>query len=309
MKRVGWWHFELTVPNDWDIAAQGASHQTEVFSLADKYSVRLEVKLEKVPLRKAKGLEELLEGYQRVWERRLKELAKSSGQQLELKHTHKEEVTICGHRGVFWVFRVARAPMSAAIWYCEWSERVVALTFTPRTIGEETFLRELLPGVKCHYSFSGERALWSTLLYDIHLPQKYRLLLAKFTALSSYCVFCDQEGREYVIVGYSGLTSFIGGKFKGGVKDWFERELLKVSSKLREQLPRVKFSREGEHAIKVRGVSRVLLRPSRVAVGRAWYDEKIDRYVAALAHFPAAKEQEAQALLADLVEQLKTPKV
>ncbi|MCC6049357.1 MAG: hypothetical protein LM580_01545, partial [Thermofilum sp.] len=69
-KRVGWWRFEIDVPRDWDIVAQGKSRDAEVFRLADSASVRLEVLLEKTPFEKAKGADELLESYKKSWERR-----------------------------------------------------------------------------------------------------------------------------------------------------------------------------------------------------------------------------------------------
>ncbi|MEM4679529.1 MAG: hypothetical protein QXL98_01160 [Thermofilaceae archaeon] len=307
MKRVGWWHFELMVPTEWDIAAQGGSRSVQVFRLADSaYSVRLEVSLEKVPFEKAKSAEELLDAYRKSWEKKIEELRKKEGIEAELKHVSKDEVSVKGHRILLWAFRIGGAPMMAAVWYCEKSERAVSLTFTPRSGGDEGLFRSILDTVRCHYDSPSERALWSTLLFDLYLPQAFGLVSAKFASTATYCLFTDSEQEKYLLAGYSGLASFTLGRYKKGLKEWFEKEIMKDAIKnFRQQPPKVKFTEESESVITFSGVSFALTRKGRrVFLGRVWHDRKIDRILAAAVLYPALSTEEAKNALNDLVAQL-----
>lgn len=308
MKRVGWWHFELNVPRDWDIVAQGQSRDVEVFRLADSASVRLEVSLEKTPFEKAKSVDELLEAYRKNWEKRLREFKKSEGVEAELKHAFKEDIDVYGHRGALWGFRVGGAPMMAAVWYCEKSERSISLTFTPRSPNEKDLFLTILKSSVCHFSSAAERALWSTLLFDIRLPQKYRLVAAKFTALSSYCVFEDPEGLEYLLVGYSGLASVVLDRYKKGLREWFEKNILKESLRsLRAEIPKLKYEKENDDMIKFKGETFSLLKSKRkIFIGKIWLDKRIDRILTNGAYFPINKSEEASKILEDLFDQMRS---
>jgi hypothetical protein len=305
-KRVGWWRFEIDVPRDWDIVAQGKSRDAEVFRLADSASVRLEVLLEKTPFEKAKGADELLESYKKSWERRLGDLKKREGVEAELKHAFKERVEVCGHKGVLWGFRVGGALMIAALWYCEKSERSVALTFTPRSLDEKDSFLAMLKSCKCHYASASEKALWSLLLFDVRLPQKYDLAAAKFTTLSSFCTFEDPEGGEYLVVGYSGLATAILERYKKGLREWFEKNILKEAFRnLHVEIPKIKYE-ESEDALSYRGETFSFIKSKRkVLIGRIWHDKRIDRILANGVYFPSSKIEEAKELLEELTEQMK----
>jgi len=306
-KRIGWWHFEIDVPRDWDIVAQGRSRDAKVFRLADAVSaVRLEVLLEKTPFEKAKSADELLESYRKSWERRLADLKKKEGVEAELKHAFKERIEVRGHEGVLWGFRVGGAPMIAALWYCERSERSIALTFTPRSLDEKILFLTMLKSCKCHYDSASEKALWSTLLFNLRLPQKYDLAAAKFTTLSSFCVFEEPEGGEYLIVGYSGLASVILERFKKGPREWFDKNILKEALKsLRIELPKLKYE-EGEHMIVYKGETFSFIKSRRkILMGRIWLDKRIERILANGVYFPSSKIEEAKELLEDITEQMK----
>jgi hypothetical protein len=310
-KKVGWWHFELSVPKDWDIVAQGQSRDVEIFRLADSSSVRLEVTLEKTPFEKAKSFDELLEAYRKNWEKRLGELKKKEGIEAELKHAFKEDIEVYGHKGALWGFRVGGAPMMAAVWYCEKSERSISLTFTPRSPDEKDLFLAILKDSKCHFSTAAERALWSTLLFDIHLPQRYRLAAAKFTALSSYCVFEDPEGPEYLLVGYSGLASVVLDRFKKGIREWFEKNILKEGMKsLHVEIPRLKYEKESVDMIAFKGETFSLLKSKKkIFVGKIWLDKKIDRILTNGAYFPINRREEAIKILEDLFGQMQNASI
>lgn len=307
MKRIGWWHFGLSVPVEWDIAAQGRSQSVHVFRLADgTYSMRLEVSLEKVPFERAKSADELLDAYKKNWMKRLEELKKKEGVETELKHVSKDEMNVRGHRCFLWTFRIGAAPMIAAVWYCEKSERAVSLTFTPRTAGDESLFRGILSSVKCHYDDPGERALWSTLLVDLHLPQVYQLAAAKFASTATYCLFTDAEQEKYLLAGYSGLASFVVGRYRKGLREWFEKEILKdIIKSLRQQPPKVKFTQESDDVVTFSGESFALTRKGKRAfLGRVWHDRKIDRILVAAVLCSAVNVEEAKKVLSDLVNQL-----
>lgn len=307
MKRIGWWRFELSAPKDWDIAAQGRSQSVEVFRLADaNYTVRLEASLEKLPFEKAKGAEELLDAYRKNWEKRIEELKKKEGIETSLKHVSKDEITVGGHEGLLWAFRIGGALMMAAVWYCEKSERAISLTFTPKAAGEEGLFHSILGSVKCHYETASERALWSTLLVDLHLPQTFQLVSAKFSATATYCLFADGDLERYLLMGYSGVASFVGRKYKKGLREWFEKEILKDASKsFKNQLPKIKYSHETEDVLSFSGESFSLTkRGRRILVGSIWIDRKIDRMLVASAFYPAYDVEEAKSMLSDLVKQL-----
>lgn len=307
MKKVGWWHFELSVPKDWDIVAQGQSRDVEIFRLADSFSVRLEVSLEKTPFEKAKSVDELLEAFRKNWEKRLGELKKKEGIEAELKHAFKEDIEVYGHRGALWGFRVGGALMMAAVWYCEKSERSISLTFTPRSPDEKDLFLTILRDSKCHFSTAAERALWSTLLFDIHLPQKYRLVAAKFTALSSYCVFEDPEGPEYLLVGYSGLASVVLDRYKKGIREWFEKNILKESMKsLRIEIPKLKYEKENDDMITFKGETFSLLKSKKkMFIGKIWLDKKIDRILTNGVYTSITRREDAVKILEDLFDQMQ----
>lgn len=307
MKRVGWWRFEVAVPIDWDITAQGRTRSTEVFRLSDSnYTVRLEVLLEKVPFEKAKSSDELLELYKKNWEKRLEELEKKEGVKAELKHVSKGEAAVRGHRALIWTFRVSGAPMLAAVWYCEKSERAVALTFTPRGSGEENLFRSILDSVKCHFDSASERVLWSTLLTNLYLPQTFQLVTAKFAATVTYCLFADDEMERYLLVGYSGLASFILNKYRKGLKEWFEKEILKeVSKSIKQQLPKLKYNEENKNLVFFKGETFSLTKKGkRILIGKTWYDRDAERIFVASVFYPLSSAEEARSFLNDLISQL-----
>jgi len=307
-KRIGWWHFEIDVPRDWDIVAQGKTRDTEVFRLADNVSaVRLEVLLEKTPFEKAKSADGLLDSYKRSWEKRLADLKKKEGVEAELKHAFKERVEVCGHEGVLWGFRVGGAPMLAALWYCEKSERSIALTFTPRSPEEKDLFLSMLKSCKCHYTSASEKALWSMLLFNVQLPQKYNLAAAKFTTFSSFCVFEDPEEGEYLVVGYSGVASAVLERYKRGLREWFDKNILKEAIRsLHVEVPKLKYEEEGENALVYRGETFSLIKSKRkILFGRIWLDKRIERVLANGVYFPSSKMEEAKRLIEDLTEQMK----
>jgi len=307
MKRVGWWHFEVCVPREWDIVAQGRSRSTEVFRLADAgYTVRLEVSLERMPLEKAKSVEELLALYRSSWESRLKELERKEGAKAELKHVSKDEVSVLGHKGLLWAFRVSGMPLYAALWYCERSERAVALTFTPKRAGEEELFRSMVESAKCHFQSPEERALWSLLVVSLRLPQHLQLVSAKFAATATYCLFADSEMERYLLIGYSGLVGLTMGRYKKGLRGWFEGEVVRDASKhIKQQLPKLKYREEPGGAIVVEGETFALTRKGkRLFMGRLWHDSAIDRALAAAVFYPLHSAEEARSALNDLVAQL-----
>lgn len=304
-KRIGWWHFELDVPRDWDIVAQGKSRDVEVFRLADSARVRLEVSLERLPFEKAKSAEELLEAYKRSWEKRVSELRKKEGVEAELKHAFKEDIEVRGHKGVLWGFRLGGAPMIAAVWYCEKSERSVAVTFMPVSMEEKSWFVAALSSAKCHYAPS-ERALWSTLLFDVRLPLRYKLAAASFTALTSFCVFEDPDASEYLLLGYSGLASVVMARYKKGPREWFEKSVLRESlARLNVSLPRLKYSDEGG-VVSFYGETFSLIKSKKkVFLGKIWLDQRIDRIMVSGIYFPVDRSEEAKNTLQDVTEQMR----
>jgi len=306
MKRVGWWHFEISVPREWDIVAQGRSESVETFSLADaNYAIRLEVSLEKLPFEKARSAGELLEAYRKLWERRAEELRKRQRIEVQIRHVSKEDVTIGGHKGVLWNFRVDRSPVAAAVWYCERSERAVSLTFFPRSPEEDALFRLMLGSVKCHYETESERALWSLLVASLRLPQFLYLVAAKFAPTATYSLFSDRDSERYLLVSYSGLASFVSGRYKGGAREWFGKEVLNDASKgLRHALPKIKYVQESADELALSGESGALLARRRLLLGKLWLDRNVNRYFAALVFYPSDSAEEARALLGDVIAQL-----
>lgn len=307
LKQVGWRHFELSVPSEWDIVAEGASGNAEFFRIADSANVRLEITLERVPFEKAKSLNEMLSAYQKAWEERLKELKKKRVE-VEVKHVHKEEVEIAGHNGLLWTFRVAGAPMKAALWYCEKSERAVSLTFTPYKVEEEEeLLEKILKSVKCHYASLSERAMWSLLLFNVYMPQEYKLVSAKFTTLSSYCIFSKEKSEEYTIVSYSGLVSMLMDRFKKGAVEWFEKNVIKDFKKItRVDFPKIKYEEVGDKAFKIKGSTfHILKSMKKIFLGNLWYDKNLDRFIGLAVYSKLNREKDANDLLNNLVAQLK----
>jgi len=309
LKRIGWRHFEFTAPADWDIVAEGSSRGVTFFRVSDKYRPRLEVRWERVPFEKAVGPEEMLKSFKEEWERRLKEYRKK-GVKAELKHMYKEEISVRGHEALLWAFRVGREAALAALWYCEKSERAVTLIYTPERLDEGLpFFRRLLDSFKCHYDSPSEKALWSLLLFNIYLPQSYRLAAARFTAALSYAIFRKPEEYLYLLVGYSGLASAILRRYKRGVREWFEKTLKKeFSSNLRAPLPKLKYEEEDKERLRFRGESFAIPRSRRrIFSGRVWHDRRLDRVLTVAALYELRYEEEAVGVLEDLLKQLIGP--
>jgi len=310
LKRIGWRHFEFAAPLDWDIVAEGSSRGVFFFRVSDKYRPRLEVRWERIPFEKAVGPEEMLKLFKDEWERRLKEYRKR-GVKAELKHVYKEEISVRGHEGLLWAFRVGREAALAALWYCEKSERAVTLVYTPERLDEGLpFFRKLLESFKCHYESPSEKALWSLLLFNIYLPQNYRLSAARFTAALSYAIFKKPEECVYLLVGYSGLASTILRRYKKGVKEWFEKTLKKeFGSGLKVPLPKLKYEEEEDKTkLKFRGESFAIPRSRRrVFSGRVWHDEQLNRVLAVATLYELRYEEEAVRVLGDVLKQLAGP--
>lgn len=309
LKRMGWRHFEFIAPADWDIVAEGSSRGVAFFRVSDKYRPRLEVRWEKVPFEKAVGPEEMLKLFKEEWGRRLKEYRKR-GIEAELKHVYKEEISVRGHGGLTWAFRVGGEAALAALWYCEKSERAVTLVYTPERLDEGLpFFRRLLKSFRCHYDSPGERALWSLLLLDVYLPQSYRLAAARFTAALSYAVFKRPEEYVYLLIGYSGLASAILPRYKRGVRGWFEKTLKKeLSSSLRAPLPKLKYGEVERGGLEFRGESFAIPRSKRrVFSGKVWLDERLNRVLAVAAFYELRYEGEAVKVLGDVLRQLAGP--
>ncbi|MCX8180556.1 MAG: hypothetical protein N3E41_04135 [Thermofilaceae archaeon] len=306
MKNIGWWYFEVPVPEDWDIAAQGKTRDVEVFRLADSYAVRMEVTLEKMPFEKAKTADQLYDAFKKNWERRLAEIRRKEGIEAELKHISKEYVNVKGHRGICWVFRVSNATMIAAVWYCEKSERAITLSYTTRSPDDERIFHSMLKGVKCHYDTASERALWSTLLFDIRIAQKYQLAAAKFTATSSFCLFVEPDSLEYLVVGYSGLASILFNKYRKGLREWFEKEILKdIQKNSQIKLPKIKYEEISATELTFNGETFSLSKTKKkIILGKIWLDKEMDRIIVTGVYFSATKRKESEELLNEIVDQL-----
>ncbi|MEM1508842.1 MAG: hypothetical protein QW291_05820 [Thermofilaceae archaeon] len=308
LKPIGWRHFELSVPSGWDIVAEGVSGNVEFFRVADSANVRLEITLERISFEKAKSLNEMLSAYQKMWEERLKELRKKH-MEVEIKHVHKEEIKVASHNGLLWTFRVAGSPMKAVLWYCEKNERAISLTFTPYRVEEdEQLLERILEGVKCHYTSLSEHALWSLLLFNVYIPQEYRLVSAKFTTLSSYCIFSKERTEEYVIIGYSGLASMLTDKFKKGAIGWFEKNIVKDFKKITKvDFPKIKYEEIEDKTFKIKGSTfHILKSMKKIFLGNLWYDKNLDRFIGLAVYSKFNREKDITNLLNNLLEQLKT---
>lgn len=296
----------MPVPEDWDIAAQGKTHDVEIFRLADNFAVRLEVTLERMPFEKAKTADQLYDAFKRNWERRLAEIKKKEGMEAELKHISKEYVNVKGHKGVYWVFRAGSATMITVIWYCEKSERAITMSYTTRSPDDERIFHSMLKGVKCHYDTASEKALWSTLLFDIRIAQKYQLVAAKFTATSSFCLFIEHDSLEYLLVGYSGLASILFNKYKKGLREWFEKEILKdILKNSQIKLPKINYQEKSSTELAFHGETFSLSKTKKkIITGKIWLDKEIDRMIVAGVYFSVTKRKEYEELLNEIVSQM-----
>ncbi|MEM2795543.1 MAG: hypothetical protein QXY49_06785, partial [Thermofilaceae archaeon] len=144
--------------------------------------------------------------------------------------------------------------------------------------------------------------------FNVYIPQEYRLVSAKFTTLSSYCIFSKERTEEYVIIGYSGLASMLTDKFKKGAIGWFEKNIVKDFKKITKvDFPKIKYEEIEDKTFKIKGSTfHILKSMKKIFLGNLWYDKNLDRFIGLAVYSKFNREKDITNLLNNLLEQLKT---
>ncbi len=251
LKQFGWRLFQIRVPEDWEMTAEGGGRGRTYIRLEDEQMVRLEVRWDDISPKKEPNVKKSLDSF-------LNEL-KERVEKANLKFTRLglREIEVAGHEGYLYHVR-GGGELLGASWYCNDSRRLFVVQVHFRTEEYERMreiFQSLLESVVCH---GRKWWTWSVYAFRFELPEEYELYNYRLLSMYGRLSFRSKRDVWYVFA-YQGMANVIlEERYNGDLKKWFKDAYLKEALK---QYSYYKLAEEHKLSLKGHEGRRLIFKP------------------------------------------------
>lgn len=234
-KELSWLEVRLKVPRNWDLISDSGGINEAYMRIDSPSSVKLEVKWEKIG-KKSELLPYLaLDNY-------IKSITKEAKQKTSYRVLEKGNVTVCEHKGAYYIWKFGATTFATLSWICEQESKVFLLQYTfDENENKQENLPEILKNFLCHWN----HGFYEYKIFGVsfNVPKEFHLFKRKFALGRAEMNFTSSDSNIFISwLGLASLQIKKHGSLGGVVRNILADSIKSFDGSFSELLNRVKIS-------------------------------------------------------------------